>query len=110
MLCDKLALQGGFLNKTSHFDVIVTGDSMVNDQQPHPHIFKRFNRLARTIDIRELLNKIIEKFCSVPNSFRQVTSERFKRIVNVEKSCPQIFKIALKFRLLMLLEVIQVAL
>jgi hypothetical protein len=46
----------------------------------------------------------------VPNSFRQVTSERLKRIVDVEKSCPQIFKIALKFRLLMLLEVIQVAL
>jgi hypothetical protein len=70
VLRDKLSLQGGFLDETSHFDVIVTGDSMINDEKPHSHIFEWFNWLARAVDIRELLNKIIEEFSPVPNSFR----------------------------------------
>ena len=84
---DVFTWQSFLLNEPPYFKVVVTSNPVVKYKQPHPHVLKRVDSPA-SIKAVILFNEIIENLSSVPNCLRQVTSERFKRIKNVEESRP----------------------
>lgn len=73
---DVVSLQSGFLDEASYFDVVVGGDAVVNDEQPHAHVLERGYLAAREVQMIMLLNELVEKLSAVPHCFCEVAAKR----------------------------------
>lgn len=67
---DVLPLQRGFLNVAANFNVVVCWHSVVNDQQPHSHIFDWVEPLCAWVSSGELADEIVKQLHAVPNRLR----------------------------------------
>lgn len=66
---------------------------MVNDKQPHSHIFKRVYLIATSVESVEFTHKIVEKLSAVPYCFGKVAAKRLKCVVYIKKRRPKKFEL-----------------
>ena len=85
---DVLSLQNAFLNLTTNLDVVVSANSVVNDEQPHPHIFERVDSIATCVESVKLAHKGVKKLSAVPDCFCKMASEGLEGVVDIEKCRP----------------------
>lgn len=85
---DVLSLQNAFLNLTANLDVVVSANSVVNDEEPHPHIFERLDSIATCVESVKLAHEVVEKLGAVPDCFCEMAPERLQGVVDIEKCRP----------------------
>ena len=85
---DVLSLQNAFLNLTTNLDVVVSANPVVNDKEPHPHIFKRVDSLATCVESVEFAHEVVEKLGAVPDCFCEMAPEGLQGVVDIEKRRP----------------------
>ena len=85
---DVLSLQNAFLNLTTNLDVVVSANSVVNDEEPHPHIFERMDSIATCVESVKFAHEVVEKLGAVPDCFCEMAPEGLQGVVDIEKCRP----------------------
>jgi hypothetical protein len=96
---DIFSRKGSLQNLSSYLEVTVSSNSLIENKHPCSEVSQVINFsvfwICLYVELVVVLNKVVELLNSMPQSFCQVTSKALQGVIDIEKCCPEVFKLLL---------------